>query len=137
MSEEDVDPANRELAEALGGLALAPVRTAPEQMWFAAGVEAGRRRARAWQAAAAGLAVVMSLMATLDRPAAPAERVVYVERPTATAAALATAGTIEPPSPISQLRLREAVLRGGVSALPASPSGPRQPLRAGPFSSEF
>jgi hypothetical protein len=49
---DDLPGPDREFAEAVGGLRLAPMRTTAQQVWFQAGFEAGRRRVVAWRLAA-------------------------------------------------------------------------------------
>lgn len=137
--DEPLDGADRtaaaadELAAALGGLRPAAPRTSARQVWYQAGFEAGRQRARGWQVATAATVLLaaglMVRVAWGPGPATPAlvERVVYVPSgpaipPPARVSPPADATPPEP-SAVAVLRLREAVLEGGWTALPPSAGG--------------
>lgn len=125
---EPFDPSERELTDALRGLELAPVRTSPQQVWYRAGFEAGRRGANAWRGAAAvaAVALVCSLLVPVGRRAArdPVERVVYVREGPVQVPQPATAA----PGPSadhsqSYLRLRQQLVQRGLDGLPPVPPG--------------
>jgi hypothetical protein len=115
---QDPQPLNDplgEFVENLRALQPAPARTAERDIWYQAGVKAGRRRTAIWRAASVAFAITtVSLLTWSLRPAAaPLERIVYV-RP-------------DPPQPPPQVaasssdsyaRLRDAILRNGLDGLP-------------------
>ena len=60
---EEIMPRRRELPEALQGLEPAPLRGSAREIWFRAGLEAGRRRANSWRSAATA-AILAAFAAT-------------------------------------------------------------------------
>ena len=58
---EELNPAERELADALGSLKLAPVDLSERAVWYEAGVSAGRRKAGLWRAIAAAVIAATGL----------------------------------------------------------------------------
>jgi hypothetical protein len=119
---ESLDAAARELAEALGGLELAPVPTSQSQLWYRAGYEAGGRRARTWRAVAASVALVGTMAVLYGRyEMHPPGRLSDEARPV-----VVTTKQPERPTEVqnvpafsaSQLQLRDAMLQSGLKALP-------------------
>jgi hypothetical protein len=126
---------------ALRDLKLAPLSGgADEQLWYSAGFAAGSRRARVWQSAAAGIALLAgaSLFWRPVRSPAPHEpvvstqinhepnRVVPPERPPdlpPVRPLVAMDQTPDVPISVAQQRLRDAVLERGAEALPATAAG--------------
>lgn len=127
QEEQPLDPPERELAEALGRLELEPVRSSPGEIWYRAGLEAGRRRANGWRAVAAAVTVAAGLLLAFVHGRMPAtvERVVYVREPAASTGAVAVASweALRPESSTAYARLRDALLREGLRALPPVPGG--------------
>jgi len=114
---QDSEPANEplnDLAKNLRSLQPAAVRTSEREIWYQAGVEAGRRRASVWRAAAAALAIVTAgVVVWHARPArAPVEQVVRVS------AAPPVAPSQVAASPDAYARLRDAILQHGLDGLP-------------------
>jgi hypothetical protein len=79
MSEE-LNPPERDFAEALKGLELAPLQTSSRWIWYQAGLRTGRRRATGWGAVAATTLVVALLIVRTRQINAPVERYVSVQR---------------------------------------------------------
>lgn len=127
QEEQPLDPPERELAEALGRLELGPVGSSPREIWYRAGLEAGRRRASAWRAVAGAVALAACLLLALilGRPAETVERVVYVPRRSpAPAVEMPPPGQETPPKSLNgYLRLCDALAQQGLDALPAGPAG--------------
>jgi hypothetical protein len=125
MSEpQPLDPANRELAEALESLRLAPTQANQRDIWYRAGMEAGRKRTNAWRMAAAIMTLAAGAMVMHARIVGPAvvDRVVYVY-PAGAALVHAMYSNDAPLLPnfsAANLRLRNAVLQNGPDALPMS-----------------
>jgi hypothetical protein len=124
---------------ALRDLKLAPLSGgAEEQLWYSAGFAAGRRRARLWQSAAAGFAL-LAAASMLWRPAqnpTPQEAVVSthdihelnrIASPELPPIRPRPPAMIDPtpdaPISVAQLRLRDALLEHGADALPATAAG--------------
>lgn len=134
LNSSELNPPEQELADALSRLHPTPARTPMQQVWYRAGLEAGRRRAERWRAmaGAAGVAAVVLLAWGLRPVPAPPERVVYVERAAAplAVAAVATSDPF-PPSELSTgyLQLRDALALHGLEAL----SRPSPITRSGDF----
>jgi hypothetical protein len=132
-----IDAPEDDIEAALRDLKLAPLSGgAEEQLWYTAGFAAGRRRARVWQSAAAGLALLTGA-SMLWRPAQnptsrePIASTHVVQEPNRNTPPelppVRPLATIEhtPDMPISvaQLRLRDALLERGADALPATAAG--------------
>ncbi len=122
----EMTDADRRFERDLARLRPAPCPATPEALILKAHLAAQRRRTRAWQAVAATLAagLVVSFWARPHAP--PAEPLAQVQAPVEPAPPPAIWPT---PSTASAaraegdyLRLRDAVLREGVDALPAPPS---------------
>lgn len=136
-----------DLPTVLGQLRLAPARISHRRIWYEAGLEAGlqagRRRAKAWRAGAAAAAMVavgVLLAGQTAGPPAPAmtvERIVYVPIAAPPSPLRVADASFDPRPPVSSadsaLRLREAVVEGGWTALPSRGRGggsDKPPLRA-------
>jgi hypothetical protein len=106
MSEELNSP-EREFAEALQGLQLAPLHTSPHWIWYQAGLHTGRRRANAWCAIAATTTLVAALIFVWGRQTpGPVERLVYVQQEPAPVAVVAA-----PAEPVSAASLSAEYVR--------------------------
>ena len=115
MQEQPADRRNQELMNALGKLKLALPPASQRDIWYQAGLEAGRRNANAWKALAAIVTLSAGLAFTLDRRHAPAPRAAYVqhvEHP-ATITAPATAN-----ASLAYERVRNRLVEDGLSGLP-------------------
>ena len=136
--EAPLGPAELELIGALGQLELAAVRTLPEQLWYRAGLEAGHRRARAWQAVAALVAVALggTALRSVARPPATVtvDRIVYVPQPVVqpapSMASAASAASDEAPARAAASassgeyrRFRDSLVELGKDAPPLTPLG--------------
>jgi hypothetical protein len=80
---ENMNPAERELVEALKGLELAPLQTSSRWIWYQAGLRTGRRRATGWGAVAATILAVALLIVRSRQINAPVERYVSAQRESA------------------------------------------------------
>jgi len=127
-----IDPRDRELVNVLQQLQPAPMRTSREQIWYRAGLEAGRRRVKVWR----GVAAVMMLAAgaamwarlgargTAERPVLVRQEVPVV---------VGVESEEERASAAAYYRLRDTVAQDGLAGLPrveggnggAAPSAPR------------
>jgi len=121
QEEQRLTPAEDELADSLSRLKLAPLNLSPCRLYFRAGQQAERKRVGRWQALAAllGLTTVLSLWA----------RPMTQSLPERTSAPIAQ-GPVDRISPASSgispallesaanLKLRNAILENGLSALP-------------------
>jgi hypothetical protein len=106
MSEE-LNPLERDCAEALQGLQLAPLHTSAHWIWYQAGLHTGRRRANAWCAIAATTTLVAALIFVWGRQTpGPVERLVYVQQEPAPVAVVAA-----PAEPVSATSLSVEYLR--------------------------
>jgi hypothetical protein len=106
MSEKLNSP-EREFAEALQGLQLAPLHTSPHWIWYQAGLHTGRRRANAWCAIAATTTLVAALIFVWGRQTpSPVERLVYVQQEPAPVAVVTA-----PAEPVSTTSLSVEYLR--------------------------
>jgi hypothetical protein len=125
QEEQPLDPPERELAEALGRLELDPLGSEQRQIWYRAGVEAGRRRVNRWRAVAAvALAAGVALASARGSRPAPVERIVYVRAPAAVPPPVAAGDQLAPSRDAAAYpRLRDAILREGLSGLPQVPGG--------------
>ncbi|MDB5293530.1 MAG: hypothetical protein JWL69_4771 [Phycisphaerales bacterium] len=134
-----IDSPDEDIEAALRDLKLAPLSGgAEEQLWYSAGFAAGRRRARLWQSAAAGFALLagasmlwrpaqnptshepvvsMHDMHELNRIVSPALSPIRPRLP----AVIDT--TPDAPISVAQLRLRDALIEHGADALPATAAG--------------
>ena len=129
MSFDDPMP---QLAEAIRGLELAPLQTPVEQMCFAAGFEAGRKRAGTWLRVGAMIALAAGAIVVWDhRPAQHLQSPNYVKRITQTEHDGGTLSeqTFSTVTTATNLRLRQAVLSEGWDALPPSAGADSPPLR--------
>jgi hypothetical protein len=124
---ESLDGAERELAEALGSLQPAPIRTSQREIWYEAGFQAGRRGQGVWKGMAAMLMLLSGSLLISDRRPAPtaSERIVYVrQEPPALSKAVPTAEQNRSIAlAVENLRLRDAIIRDGWNALPIARSG--------------
>jgi hypothetical protein len=133
-----LDDPMQQLAEAIGGLELAPLQTPIEQMCFAAGFEAGRKRAGTWRRIAAMIALSAGATIAWDHRATPTSHAPnYAERITDSKASTSPIAerTFSPVITAANLRLRQAVLSNGWDALPASAgeeTAPPRPLQSMP-----
>lgn len=121
-----VNPPKGDLAEALQRLRPTPPRVSLREVWYLAGLEAGRRRAIAWRAAAAVAVVAAIALAIVRRPApVTVERIVYVPREATPFVAVAPEGQMDAASSSSAayVHLRDALVQYGLSGLPHSPPG--------------
>ena len=114
---QDPEPVNEplaELAESLRALKPAPPSTSPREIWYQAGVQAGRRRAGIWRGTSLAFAVTTAGLLTWSlRPApTPSERIVYV-RPAAPPPPPQVAA-----SPDAYAKLRDAILLNGLDGFP-------------------
>jgi hypothetical protein len=106
MSEE-LNPPEREFAEALQGLQLAPLHTSAHWIWYQAGLHTGRRRANAWCAIAATTTLAAALIFVWGRQTpGPVERLVYVQQEPAPVAVVAA-----PAEPVSAASLSAEYVR--------------------------
>jgi hypothetical protein len=81
---EFLNPPEKELAEALQGLQLAPLKIPAHRIWYEAGLRVGRKRARRWCAVAVTTALIaMMLMIRWRQAPATVQRVVYIRQDTA------------------------------------------------------
>lgn len=119
--------AEQELEEALGGLAPAPAGISSEEVWYRAGLAAGRRRTNAWRAVAvciAGAAGISILWGPKPVPL-PADRIVVMHQtPTPPAPATITdrdTGLVVISTPY--LRLRDELVEKEAGSLPAVAAG--------------
>ncbi len=119
MSEEPVlSNHEKELMEALGGLAPAAPGVTEQALWYEAGFRRGRRRSRISLGVAAAAVVLASGLAVVR----PKPAVVYVERPSTRSIdrreELARAMTSsEVAGRIDYVRMRDAVEEGGMDAI--------------------
>ena len=121
QEEERITPEEQELADSLRRLKLAPLNLSASSLYFQAGQRVERRSARRWQALAAlfGLTTLISLWARPiaqslpEQTSAPIARVpldhVLPADPSTSPALLQSA---------ANLKLRNAILEKGLSALP-------------------
>jgi len=118
-----LNPPKGDLAEALKRLRPAPPRASLHEVWYVAGVEAGRRRAVAWRAVAAVALAAGIALAIVRRPTPVAvERIVYLPKETTSIVAVAPQErmAVEPSSSATYVHLRDALVQYGLSGLPAS-----------------
>ena len=135
-----LDHGEKELEKALGGLRLAPFAPDVEQLWYRAGLAAGRRRARIWQAVAAAVALAAAGAVTWRPKPTPVfvDRVVTVRQDVPTEPVRALTAAEDAPAPIvsaDYLRLRDAVVQKGLDAVPPMAIGAGEaasPVRAWP-----
>ncbi len=132
QNENGLTPAERELEAALGGLKPARASLNRDRVMFLAGRNSVRGQRRAWQGAAACLAVAL-VVSILSRPGA---RVIEVEREYAesdTQSVYHVSAPVDVFEPLDRksddalrknIRLRSAVIYGGLDWLPASDSEP-------------
>ena len=120
MQEQPADPRDREMMAALGLLKLPPPGASQRDIWYRAGVEAGRRHANTWKALAAVVALSASIALAWDRRPVPAPHAVYVQHvppashSTTTPAASATTATAS----LAYERMRERLIEQGLNGLP-------------------
>jgi hypothetical protein len=129
-NEDHLNPAERELEEALGRLTPAAAGIDRDTLHFRAGLAAGRRRCWRWQASALTMSGVAAMAfvgllwprptALVETPRAPQPEMVLVAQPTPHAV----------PPPIQArlvearyLGLRQAILERGLDALPRATAG--------------
>jgi hypothetical protein len=108
----------RELERSLNSLTPDAGRMREQEIWYRAGLLAGRKRVNLWRGAAAAI-VVMACLAMLARPrpqSVTVEHYVYVARPGPDVAVVENAPAT-PLLPSSYLALRNAVEAGGWRAL--------------------
>jgi hypothetical protein len=125
MQEDQLTPAEKELAAALGGLTPASPAIDRDRMMYQAGRASARRGARIWQGASALLGACL-IVAVAVRPAPHGAPPVAggpkgpPAAPTARATVPAIAAAHVPARPIdaSYHRLRSDVLQYGLAALP-------------------
>jgi hypothetical protein len=111
----ELSPADRELAESLRVLKPVVVRIDPVAAAFAAGRRSATRQLQRWRAAVAVLVVVSA--APWLTPAVETGDV--SQRLPSTIASRAPAPTVGTPPPVhSVMALRQAVFRNGIEALP-------------------
>ena len=118
--EQDLEPRNNELIEALGVLQLAPAQTSLRDVWYQAGFESGRRRSNVWRAAAvvAFLACGVLTFARVSKPPA-SEHTVYVKEQSLPLQSTMSVGLVSPPTHGSSYeRLCERVAMLGLNGLP-------------------
>jgi hypothetical protein len=120
--ENELTAAQKSVEAALAGLRPAAPAVGPDVLMFRAGRAAGIRQVQRWQAAASTLGVLL-VAAIVFRPAAPAPRIIYVEKavPVPTMPTTDEPADIGPaahtPSALAYLTLRDDVLNHGVDAL--------------------
>jgi hypothetical protein len=131
LESENLNPAERELVEAMQGLQPAPLQTSSREMWYQAGLAAGRRRANGWRAVAAAVTLAATLLVVSShRTPSPVERYVYVRTPAAsvpvvpaaidtTSTPTASAGPVASSSSTAEyLRLCDEAAQDGPMRLP-------------------
>jgi hypothetical protein len=109
------DPRDRGLLESLQQLQPAPLQTTKEQIWYRAGLEAGRSRIRIWKALTATMTVAIVSIIFI-RPAPPAK----TEHPNLAQSVPAQVPVESPEeraSAAAYYRLRDAVARDGLAGL--------------------
>ena len=119
QNQEELTPAQQELECVLGSLQPAAGRRQRDRLMYRAGQVSMKRRNFFWPTIATVLAVMLGV-SILYRPPAPAERIVYVERP---ATPENNYGTLavdnqRPPRPAQYIILRDKILTEGMEALP-------------------
>jgi hypothetical protein len=132
MQDDRLTPSERELEAALGGLKPARAAMNRDRLMFQAGRAAARRQSRLWQAVSACLTIVLlASIAYRPAPTAVETGVVTVASRPQPAQAIEPAGERHDmpglryfESANDYVRMRAAVLRRGIDALPASNPAP-------------
>jgi hypothetical protein len=132
MQDDRLTPSERELEAALGGLKPARAGTNRDRFMFQAGRASGRRQNRLWQAVSCCLGIVLAASLvyrqappTVATPAPIVATHVQDPPPTEIAGRYYDLPATRYSGPISEyLRMRAAVLRRGIDALPASHPAP-------------
>jgi hypothetical protein len=117
MQEQSADPQDQELMQALGKLRLSPPGLSQRDIWYRAGVDAGRRHANAWKALAAIVTVAAGVGVAMDHRPAPAPRMTYVQHVERPATTDAKSGTSSSAS-LAYERMRDKLVEEGLRGLP-------------------
>ncbi|HEX4793983.1 MAG TPA: hypothetical protein VH370_09335 [Humisphaera sp.] len=128
--EQDLEPRDDELIQALAGLQLAPANRPVRDIWYQAGVARGRRQTTVWRAISlCTMAAIAGLLLRGNQSSPSVVPSAYVHqsppRPVAPVAARE-----QKPVPVFSainMRLRDAVLEHGLEALPPSIDGGDEP----------
>jgi hypothetical protein len=121
-----LDPAEREVEEALRTLMPTAARIDPVAAAYAAGRRSARNQLQRWRIAAAAL-----LVAGAGSWLLPAgEHGANVERSQVSIASETSTDSLPHPSAHSLVALRYAVFQRGIEALPTTPIPPSRPVRS-------
>ena len=115
MQEQPADSRNQELMDALGKLKPALPAASQREIWYQAGLDAGRRHTNAWKALAAIVTLSAGLALVLDRR--PAPHATFVRNVEHSATTAAPASKTANPS-LAYERLRNRLVEDGLSGLP-------------------
>jgi hypothetical protein len=119
LPQHDVPAAFQRLKPALPSLSA-------REVWYQAGLAAGRRRVVMWRAAAAvALAAAAALAVVRPSVNVPTDRIVYIPRPANShdAVALQPQPTAGSSSSAAYVRLRDTLSQYGLSGLPSVSAG--------------
>lgn len=122
---EPLNSPQGDLAETFGRLKPVPPALSARDVWYQAGLAAGRRPLIAWRACAA-IAVAAAIALAVVRPpgSSRSDRIVYIPaKATSPAAIAANDQTHEAPSSAAYVRLRDALSQYGLSGLPPVSTG--------------
>ena len=120
MQEQPADPRDRELMAALGTLKLPPPGASQREIWYRAGVEAGRRHVNAWKTLAAVVTLSASIALTWDRRPIPAPLAAYVEhvQPVRHSATTPVPSATTVTASLAYERMRDRLIEQGLNGLP-------------------